>query len=41
MATAALTSGVYGPLQAGALPNRLATDLLAALVYSAEARKVS
>ena len=33
--------GLFGPLQAGAVPNRSATDLLAALVYTAEAGKVS
>ena len=41
VASAALAKGLFGPLQAGAVPYRFTTDLLAALVYSAEARKIS
>jgi len=40
-AGAALAKGLFGPLQAGTVPNRSATNLLAALVHTAKAGKVS
>ena len=37
----AVAKGLFGPLQASAVPGRFTTDLLAALIYTAEAGKTS